>query len=100
MDFHYSDLGDVKIPDAYARLLLDCMHGDATLYARGDAVNAAWNFIDPILKYWESYQETPLHGYPGGTWGPVVADELINEKNQGWRYPCKNLIDDGKYCEL
>jgi glucose-6-phosphate 1-dehydrogenase len=100
MDFHYSDLGDIRIPDAYARLLLDCMHGDATLYARGDAVNEAWKFVDPILQYWESNPESPLHGYPAGTWGPVIADKLIEGEHLGWRYPCKNLTDDGKYCEL
>jgi glucose-6-phosphate 1-dehydrogenase len=100
MDFHYSDLGDVKIPEAYARLLLDCMHGDATLYARGDAVKEAWKFVDPILHYWESNPDIPLHGYPGGTWGPDIADELIEGKNLSWRYPCKNLTDDGNYCEL
>lgn len=100
MDFHYSELGDVKIPDAYTRLLLDCMNGDATLYARGDAVIAAWKFIDPILHYWDSNPDNPLHGYPAGTWGPDVADGLIESRNHGWRYPCKNLINDGKYCEL
>jgi glucose-6-phosphate 1-dehydrogenase len=100
MDFHYSDLGDIKIPEAYARLLLDCMHGDATLYARGDAVREAWKFVDPILQYWESNPDIPLHGYPGGTWGPDVADDLIEGKKNSWRYPSKILTDDGKCCEL
>ncbi|MGD2035575.1 MAG: glucose-6-phosphate dehydrogenase, partial [Bacteroidales bacterium] len=51
MDFHYSDLGDIQVPEAYQRLLLDCMNGDATLFTRGDAVEEAWRFIDPILEY-------------------------------------------------
>ena len=54
MDFHYKDLSDSYIPEAYQRLLLDCMQGDSTLYARGDAVEAAWRFVDPILKAWEN----------------------------------------------
>jgi glucose-6-phosphate 1-dehydrogenase len=100
MDFHYSDLNDQELPEAYQRLLLDCMNGDATLYARGDAVEEAWRFIDPILEYWSAHSENQLHGYPAGTWGPNVVDDLIEGKNLTWRYPCKNLTDDGIYCEL
>ncbi|MFW5754847.1 MAG: glucose-6-phosphate dehydrogenase, partial [Marinilabiliaceae bacterium] len=55
MDFHYSELGDTYLPSAYERLLLDCMLGDPTLYSRGDAVEAAWKFIDPILKTWQKH---------------------------------------------
>ena len=100
MDFLYSELADAYIPEAYERLLLDCMQGDATLYARGDSVEATWDFIDPILKAWEDRPDIPLFGYPGGTWGPENADQLIEEKDITWRYPCKNLADDGAYCEL
>ena len=100
MDFHYKDLTDSYIPEAYQRLLLDCMEGDSTLYARGDAVEAAWEFVNPILKVWQSDPDIPLHGYPAGTWGPEMADELIEGAIYNWRYPCKNLADDGKYCEL
>jgi glucose-6-phosphate 1-dehydrogenase len=100
MDFHYKDLADSYIPGAYQRLLLDCMQGDSTLYARGDAVEAAWQFIDPILQAWEKEPAFPLHGYPCGTWGPEMADQMIEGEVQTWRYPCKNLADDGLYCEL
>jgi glucose-6-phosphate 1-dehydrogenase len=100
MDFHYKDLSDAKIPEAYERLLLDCMQGDSTLYARGDAVEAAWRFVDPIIKRWKEDKDFPLHGYPSGTWGPEEADQLIEGNKQTWRYPCKNLADDGLYCEL
>lgn len=99
MDFHYKDLTDSYIPEAYQRLLLDCMQGDSTLYTRGDAVEAAWQLVDPILKAWETEGEIPLHGYPCGTWGPEMADSMI-EGADSWRYPCKNLADDGLYCEL
>ena len=100
MDFHYKDLADSYIPEAYQRLLLDCMQGDSTLYARGDAVEAAWQFVDPILETWKENQRIPLHGYPCGTWGPEVADQMIDGEDHTWRYPCKNLADDGLYCEL
>jgi glucose-6-phosphate 1-dehydrogenase len=100
MDFHYSQLSDVLLPDAYSRLLLDCMMGDATLYSRGDAVEATWQFIDPILEYWKANPETKLYGYPAGTWGPEKADMLIEGNGQTWRYPCKNLTSDSSYCEL
>lgn len=100
MDFHYSDLGEQVMLDAYQQLLLDCMNNDATLYTRADAVEEAWRFIDPVLKYWNAHPDYPLHGYPSGTWGPKLADNLIEGDNLTWRYPCKNLANDGIYCEL
>lgn len=98
MDFHYSDLTNTTVPAAYERLLLDCMQGDATLYARGDAVEQAWEFVQPILNAWETNPEIPIYGYPAGTWGPEDSDKMI--PGVGWRYPCKNLTDDGLFCEL
>ena len=100
MDFHYSDLSQKDIPDAYQRLLIDCMKGDSTLFTRGDAIEQAWRIVDPILMAWEKNPEIPIFGYPAGTWGPVQADGLISGPNMTWRYPCKNLSDDGIYCEL
>ena len=98
MDFHYSGLADTHLPSAYERLLLDCMQGDATLYTRGDAVEEAWKFIQSILNAWEENPEIPVYGYPAGSWGPDVADSLVT--GGAWRYPCKNLSDDGLFCEL
>jgi glucose-6-phosphate 1-dehydrogenase len=100
MDFHYSDFASERIPEAYERLLCDCMNGDATLYTRSDAVLAAWHFLDPVIKTWSNNHDIPVYGYPAGTWGPEKADELIDEPELTWRYPCKNLADDGVYCEL
>ncbi len=101
MDFHYSDLNEAYLPTAYERLLLDAMQGDQTLFTRGDAVEAAWKFVDPILEAWEGEKsdQIPLHGYPAGTWGPDVADQMIGD-GMTWRYPCRNLVEDGSYCEL
>ena len=100
MDFHYADLADVYVPEAYERLLLDCMLGDATLYARGDAVEACWAFVDPILKAWKSNPKIKICGYPAGTWGPKEATALFGDPKMDWRHPCKNLAEDGEYCEL
>ena len=100
MDFHYSELAEGELPEAYQRLLLDCMQGDSTLYARGDAVEEAWDFIDPILRTWENNPEIQIYGYPAGTWGPEQADDLIDDPRMTWRYPCKNLSNDGIFCEL
>lgn len=98
MDFHYSDLSDVYLPSAYGRLLLDCMQGDATLYSRGDAVEKAWEFVQPILDAWQNNPNIPIYSYPAGTWGPEVVDQLMEDCV--WRFPCKNLAHDGEYCEL
>lgn len=100
LDFHYSDLSDAYVPTAYERLLLDCIQGDATLYARGDNVEKAWELVQPILDEWEQNQDFPLLGYPAGSWGPLAADTLIGSQETGWRFPCKNLSNDGEYCEL
>ena len=99
MDFHYSSIADIQLPSAYERLLLDCLLGDATLFSRRDTVEAAWNFIQPILDAWANDSSIPIYGYPAGTWGPYQSDDLIDGEKT-WRYPCKNLSDDGLYCEL
>jgi glucose-6-phosphate 1-dehydrogenase len=100
MDFHYSDLSNVHVPSSYERLLYDAMIGDSTLYTRGDSVEAAWKFVAPIQKAWKNNPSIKVYGYPGGTWGPEDADSLIEGVDMAWRYPCKNLSDDGEYCEL
>jgi len=100
MDFHYSDLMNVKLPSAYEKLLIDCMNGDSTLFIRADAVEACWRFIQPILDAWKKHPEIKIFGYPAGSWGPDCADDLITGKEFKWRYPCKNLSNDGLYCEL
>jgi glucose-6-phosphate 1-dehydrogenase len=100
MDFHYNDISDIQLPDAYERLLYDCMMGDSTLFLRADAVEAAWSFVEPIQKAWANNPDIKVYGYPAGTWGPDIADRLIEGDDLTWRYPCKNLADDGIYCEL
>ncbi|TFG94172.1 MAG: glucose-6-phosphate dehydrogenase (NADP(+)), partial [Calditrichales bacterium] len=99
MDFHYADLSQNKIPEAYERLILDALLGDATLFARSDEVESAWEFIDPIIAGWQNDPELKVYGYPAGTWGPKEAAQLL-ENGQDWRYPCKNLTNEDTYCEL
>ncbi len=100
MDFHYSDLTNTHVPTAYERLLLDCIKGDATLYARGDSVERCWEFVQPILNAWKNDTSIKVFGYPAGTWGPPPSNELIEPENINWRNPCKNLTTDEGYCEL
>ena len=100
MDFHYSDLAETDVPEAYERLLLDCMKGDATLYTHGESVERSWAFVEPILDAWEKDSSIPVYGYPAGTWGPEIADDLIEPAELTWRNPCRNLTQDTNYCEL
>jgi glucose-6-phosphate 1-dehydrogenase len=99
MDFKYSDL-DSDVPEAYERLLLDCMKGDATLYAHGESVENSWRFIKPILERWENDPDVPIYGYPAGSWGPEASDELMRDTGMTWRNPCKNLTNEQNFCEL
>ena len=85
MDFRYADLADEQVLTAYERLLLDAMKGDATLFARTDAVHAAWKFVQPILDYKEAGGR--VHEYEAGTWGPVAAEKLIAKSGRVWRKP-------------
>ena len=71
MDFRYADLADSQVLTAYERLLLDAMKGDATLFARTDAVHAAWKFVQPILNYKEAGGR--VYEYEAGTWGPSCS---------------------------
>ena len=86
MDFHYGTSFGKASPEAYERLLLDAMSGDATLFARCDEVEQAWKFIDGIEHGWHaSANPPPLHPYPSGSWGPKEADELIERDGRAWR---------------
>lgn len=100
LDFHYSEHSEGRLPEAYERLIYDCMMNDSTLYTRGDALEACWKFIDPVLNAWRDDPALKIFGYPAGTWGPVEADTLLNTNGQSWRYPCRNLTDDENFCEL
>jgi glucose-6-phosphate 1-dehydrogenase len=86
MDFHYANSFGRSSPEAYERLLLDAMAGDATLFARRDEVEEAWRFIDHIERAWhESDAPPPMAEYAAGSWGPKAADELLAATGQAWR---------------
>jgi glucose-6-phosphate 1-dehydrogenase len=97
MDFHYQDLEETNMLTAYERLIHDSMKGDATLFARTDAVEACWKFVQPILNHKENPEH--LFGYAAGTWGPKEADSILDRDGRKWRFPCKNLTNTD-YCEL
>ena len=85
MDFHYSTSFGKASPEAYERLLLDAMAGDATLFARRDEVENAWKFIDDIEQAWHGDNPPPMAEYPAGSWGPPEADELLARTGRVWR---------------
>jgi glucose-6-phosphate 1-dehydrogenase len=86
MDFHYGTSFGKASPEAYERLLLDAMSGDATLFARRDEVEEAWAFIDIIENAWVAKKDAPpLFFYPAGSWGPEEADELLARDGRAWR---------------
>ncbi len=85
MDFHYGTSFGKASPEAYERLLLDAMSGDATLFARRDEVEEAWAFIDPIEEAWHAKNPPELYFYPAGSWGPAAADDLLARDGRAWR---------------
>jgi len=85
MHFHYHKaFPDKPLPDAYERLLLDALNGDATLFARSDEIDYAWRLIDPVLAGWEKADAPPILSYARGSWGPTAADELLTNAGRKW----------------
>jgi glucose-6-phosphate 1-dehydrogenase len=85
MDFHYGSSFGKATPEAYERLLLDAMAGDATLFARRDEVEEAWKFVDAIREAWDSGEGGPVVQYGSGAWGPDEADEIVQRHGATWR---------------
>jgi len=84
--FAYSELGGTDAPDAYARLLLDAMLHDHTLFVRSDSIAASWELFTPVLELWQRTPEAcPLHRYPAGSCGPEAADALIARDGRAWQ---------------
>jgi len=89
MEFHYrSSFPDESLPDAYERLLLDALKGDAALFMRADEIESAWRIIDPVISGWESTGQPPLCAYAPGSWGPAEADDLLAKRDRRWRLGC------------
>ena len=85
LDFGYSSVFSAGTPEAYERLLLDVMLGDATLFMRRDEVEAAWSYINRVLEGWEASTPEDLPNYMAGSWGPGAADELLFRDGRRWR---------------
>ncbi len=84
MDFHYrEDFRDKTLPDAYERLLLDALKGDASLFARSDEIELAWRLIDPIIQHKQA-----VTSYTPGSWGPSESDALLARDGHIWRLGC------------
>ncbi len=89
MDFHYADdFAKEALPEAYERLLLDAIQGDASLFAREDEIELAWGVIDLHIDGWEQPDAPPLAFYPRGSWGPVEADDLLSRDGRAWLLGC------------
>ncbi|MBX3218314.1 MAG: glucose-6-phosphate dehydrogenase [Labilithrix sp.] len=86
MDFRYGSAFGSNTPEAYERLLLDAMRGDATLFTRRDEVEEQWAFIDPVIDAWRDLAAAPPI-YAAGTWGPEQADDLLARDGRRWRRP-------------
>jgi glucose-6-phosphate 1-dehydrogenase len=87
MHFSYDAEFGAYTPEAYERLLLEIMSGDATLFIRRDEVETAWQIVDSIRKGWENKPLTNREFYAAGTWGPIAADDLLAQSGHEWHEP-------------
>ena len=87
MEFRYGTSFGAEPPEAYERLILDCLLGDGTLFTRGDEVEASWTFIDTIEKAWTRSPPKDFPNYAAGSWGPEAANWLIEADGRVWRKP-------------
>ncbi len=85
MDFRYGSYFGMAPPEAYERLILDCILGDSTLFAREDEVFNSWKLLTPILDLWAHSSCPMLPNYQAGSWGPAAADEMIARDHRKWR---------------
>jgi glucose-6-phosphate 1-dehydrogenase len=91
LDFRFRQQFAQELPDAYQRLLLDALAGDASLFARGDEVELAWRIIDPIQNAWDQGEGPPLYHYEPGVWGPTECTDWIREHGREWFDVCPVL---------
>jgi glucose-6-phosphate 1-dehydrogenase len=87
MKFSYQEGFGEPTRSAYATLVNDCLRGDATLFDRGDNVEAAWSLVDPILEVWSATRSASVPQYASGSWGPRESDKLIESDGRHWHNP-------------
>jgi len=87
MKFSYQEGFGEPTRSAYATLVNDCLRGDATLFDRGDNVEAAWSLVDPILEVWSATRSAQVPQYAAGSWGPRESDALIENDGRHWHNP-------------
>jgi glucose-6-phosphate 1-dehydrogenase len=87
MNFCYREAFGEATRSAYATLLNDCVRGDATLFDRGDSVEAAWSLVDPIIDVWSAAKSATVPQYPAGSWGPKESDLLLERDGRQWYNP-------------
>ncbi|HKM79424.1 MAG TPA: glucose-6-phosphate dehydrogenase [Candidatus Acidoferrum sp.] len=87
MNFSYREGFGGASRSAYATLLNDCLRGDATLFDRGDSVEAAWSLVDPVLDVWSAAKSLSVPQYPAGTWGPRESEQLLEREGRQWYNP-------------
>jgi glucose-6-phosphate 1-dehydrogenase len=88
MEFHYHDSFRGVLPEAYERLLLEALHGDASLFTRSDGIEAAWKLVDSIVNGWEASNFPDMGLYRRGSWGPSEANYLLARDGRTWRLGC------------
>jgi len=96
MEFHYAEsFGPTAIPEAYERLLLDAIQGDASLFTRADEVEMAWSLIDPIVQTWETDKTPSIAFYEPGSWGPIEANALLSKDGRNWMHEeASHMLND------
>ena len=91
LDFDFGASHDGSMPDAYQRLILDALLGDASLFARSDEVELAWGIIDPIIGAWRSPAAPQLFTYQPGLWGPRESNRWMEDQSREWFDVCPVL---------
>jgi glucose-6-phosphate 1-dehydrogenase len=91
LEFHFKNTyANIDMPEAYERLLLDALNGDATLFMRSDEIERAWQIMDPLIAATEASSDVPLEEYPVGSMGPACADKFLAHEGRKWLSLCRH----------
>jgi glucose-6-phosphate 1-dehydrogenase len=85
MDFRYTSYFGGTPPEAYERLIWDCISGDNTLFARWDEVAKSWEIFSSLLQHWAANPPSDFPNYASGSWGPIAAEDMIAKDLRSWR---------------